>query len=516
MFGQNISVESSFNGHYSISILPKITSNFDDTEQVLIFEENETIEEKRKKLVKLHKQFGHTSSSNLLNLMKNAGVDTKNISKIVEEITKQCNICKLYKKPLPRPAVSIPKSLNFNEMVAMDLHQLGDNLWYLHFIDEFSRFSNGVVIKSKQSNIIIKIFLKHWISIFGIPDNGGEFASKDFIDFCQNFNIKIKTSAAESPWNNGICEGHNAIITEILLKVKEDSNCDWETALAWALSAKNSLINVIGFSLHQIVFGKNIKISSVYVNQLSTDLPENEIVIRHLNLLLATRQAFITIDSSRKLKLALRKQTRQARDFFEPGSEVYFKRNIDQKWRGPGIVIGQDGTIVFIRQGGLLYKVHCSRTQKICDFNLPSTIDLQSKENNMPSLIEKQVNKSLPIIYDSCNDTYDNNKESSDNQDSHNENDDMKNLHKYDIDEVTEQLSNISINDQNVPNIKKGRTVSISLNDENYIAEILSRAGKATAKYKNVFNEQDHHPSNKLPNSYVDFDKPKSIQIIEE
>ena len=76
MFGQNIPVESSFNGHYSISILPEITSDFDDTEQVLIFEENKTIEEKRKKLIKLHK-FGHVSSSNLLNLMKNASIDTK-------------------------------------------------------------------------------------------------------------------------------------------------------------------------------------------------------------------------------------------------------------------------------------------------------------------------------------------------------------------------------------------------------------------------------------------------------
>ena len=52
MFGQNIPAESSFNGHYLISVLPEITSDFDDTEQVLIFEENETIEEKRKKLIK--------------------------------------------------------------------------------------------------------------------------------------------------------------------------------------------------------------------------------------------------------------------------------------------------------------------------------------------------------------------------------------------------------------------------------------------------------------------------------
>ena len=55
-----------------------------------------------------------------------------------------------------------------------------------------------------------------------------------------------------------------------------------------------------------------------------------------------------------------------------------------------------------------------------------------------------------------------------------NENDDMKNLHKDNNDEATEKSSNTSINDQNVPNIKKGQTISFSLNEENYIAETLS------------------------------------------
>ena len=142
-------------------------------------------------------------------------------------------------------------------------------------------------------------FLKHWISIFRTPvsvfiNNGSESASKDFIDFYENFNNKIKRTAAESPWSNDICERHNAIVTETFLKVKEDCNCHWETAQAWSLRGKNSLINVSAFSSHQIVFGKHITITSIYVDQPSADLPENEIVIRHLNALHATMQAFIT------------------------------------------------------------------------------------------------------------------------------------------------------------------------------------------------------------------------------
>ena len=76
----------------------------------------------------------------------------------------------------------------------------------------------------------------------------------------------------------------------MLLKVKNDCQCDWETALAWVFSAKNCLINVNGFSPRQIVFGKNIILLSIFTDQPSADLPENEIVTKHLNTLHATRQ----------------------------------------------------------------------------------------------------------------------------------------------------------------------------------------------------------------------------------
>ena len=183
----------------------------------------------------------------------------------------------------------------------------------------------------------------------------------------------------------------------MLLKVKKDCQCDRETALAWAFSAKNCLINVNGFSPHQIVFGKNITLPSIFTDQPSADLPENEIVIKHLNTLHATRQAFITAEFSRKLKLALRKQRRNTTDFFEIGGKVYFKRNIDKKWHGPGHAIGQCGAIVYIRQGGILYKAHGSRTQLITDFEHPptfNTVNLPANNDNLQT--DKTLQKTNP------------------------------------------------------------------------------------------------------------------------
>ena len=65
-----------------------------------------------------------------------------------------------------------------------------------------------------------------------LNDNGGEFDSNEFRDLCENFNITVKTTPAYSPWSNSLCEKHNHMLAETVLKVKEDDKCDWETALA--------------------------------------------------------------------------------------------------------------------------------------------------------------------------------------------------------------------------------------------------------------------------------------------
>ena len=54
-------------------------------------------------------------------------------------------------------------------------------------IDKFSRFTNAVIIRKNDDSI--NMLMKHWISIFGVPnyifsDNGGELIGDDFYDMC--------------------------------------------------------------------------------------------------------------------------------------------------------------------------------------------------------------------------------------------------------------------------------------------------------------------------------------------
>ena len=83
-------------------------------------------------------------------------------------------------------------------------------------------FEDWTIIKSKDPNFVLKVFLKHWISQFDslkslFSDNGGEFVWTNYIDSCENFDIKVKITTTEEPWNNDICKYHNAILTDIIV-----------------------------------------------------------------------------------------------------------------------------------------------------------------------------------------------------------------------------------------------------------------------------------------------------------
>ena len=111
----------------------------------------------------------------------------------------------------------------------------------------------------------------NWIAYFGAPqkmltDSGGEVANETFREMNEKLNVCSDTTAAESPWSNGIVERHNAILYESMMKTINDTHCDPEIALAWAVSAKNTLQTNAGYSPSQLVFGRNVNLPSVLNN----------------------------------------------------------------------------------------------------------------------------------------------------------------------------------------------------------------------------------------------------------
>ena len=154
----------------------------------------------------------------------------------IVQVSKECRLCLEYKKVSPRPVVGLSLATKFNEVVAMDLKHF-ESVLIQHLIDHASRFSAAAIIKSKHKEVIIEQIFRIWISIFGPPsshfsNNGGEFNNEEFCQMCKVMNIVVKTTAAEALWSNGLCERHNAVLAEMLMKTRAEGNCSLPVALS--------------------------------------------------------------------------------------------------------------------------------------------------------------------------------------------------------------------------------------------------------------------------------------------
>ena len=226
----------------------------------------------KKIALKLHRQFAHPTSKKLKLIIQKAGINNKNLEKEIDIVSEKCLTCLKFQKRPPRPVVCVEWATEFNEMIAIDLKFWGKN-YFLVIVDLATRFCSACVIYNKLPATIVKSIFLSWIVIFGPPlkaisDNGGEFVNAEMRALGEAFSIKMMTTAAESPWSNGTCERLNGILGRLVLKILDDVKCDVATALAWAVSARNSYYNFGGFSPNQLVFGKNPNMPDIFNSKL--------------------------------------------------------------------------------------------------------------------------------------------------------------------------------------------------------------------------------------------------------
>ncbi len=255
----------------------------------------------KNKATKLHVQFCHPTAEKLIELIKKAGYCDEKVEDTIKEVTSQCEVCLRNKKPPLRPAVGLPLATEFNQTVALDLKCRGEDGYILHMIDHLTRYSSACLIKNKRKETIVQALLEYWIRIFGFPksflsDNGGEFVNKEMIDFAEKYNIILKTTAAESPWSNGLCERHNGILNNNVNKIMKSGTYSLETAIHWAVAAKNSLANVYGFSSNTLVFGRNPNFPTAFINRppANNSTCLSEYVANNLNAMHEARKVYET------------------------------------------------------------------------------------------------------------------------------------------------------------------------------------------------------------------------------
>lgn len=119
--GKEVKLRCTSSGHYCLPLRDEKEA-WKKTEEIML-----TLglsdKEKKKKIEKLHQQFGHPTSKRLIQLLKDAGIDDELCFIYVEEVSDSCEICIKYKKTPSRPIVSVNMAKEFNEVVAIDLKE---------------------------------------------------------------------------------------------------------------------------------------------------------------------------------------------------------------------------------------------------------------------------------------------------------------------------------------------------------------------------------------------------------
>ena len=370
IFGKDIALNRTTSGHYCIPI--------DRTENIAVEEvfsvklEEMGRQDKVKTLLKLHRQFAHPRPRKLKSLLQDADIWRDDYQDLLEEIDRKCELCKRYSKTPARPVVGMPMATQFNEKVAMDLKQWKGR-WILHIIDMWSRYTISVFINRKRPSEVINALMQNWVGVFGVmgsilTDNGGEFNADEMREVMSILNVRVLTTAAESPFQNGLCERVHAVTDMMLLKLEEENKrTDSQTLLCWANMARNALQMWNGYSSHQLIFGKNPNLPGIMTDGLPglEGSTSSEIFAKHLNALHSSRRAYIETEANERIRRALRGKIRAAEDIFEKGDTVYYKREGKERWLGPATVVFQEGKVVFVRHGGIFVRVSPNRIERV-------------------------------------------------------------------------------------------------------------------------------------------------------
>jgi hypothetical protein len=150
-------------------------------------------------------------------------------------------------------------------------------VYYVSFIDDYSRKTwiyflkskDDVFSKFKEFKALIENLSERNIKILR-SDNGGEYTSKEFVNFCRDVGIKRELTTPYNPQQNGVAERKNITIMEAVKTMIHDQDlpmCLWvEVAMAIVYVQKKLSHSALGFKTPEDIFiGKKPEVSHLKI-----------------------------------------------------------------------------------------------------------------------------------------------------------------------------------------------------------------------------------------------------------
>ena len=198
-----------------------------------------------------HRNLGHPTRREFLKVLKAAHAKPAVLEYVRREY--RCADCEAHSKPQPSRKAAIPRTYEFNRIVALDVFYIplrGQSLPVLNMICHGTNFQVAPLMRQDgtfMASGVWSTFQRSWWKYFGTPDvritdSGPEFRG-DFAQSGEYAGILQVVVDADAPWQTGKCERHGGRVKDLLAKGLETEVVftpdDLEDLLAETVSLKN-------------------------------------------------------------------------------------------------------------------------------------------------------------------------------------------------------------------------------------------------------------------------------------
>ena len=166
--GMKVETVESKGGHSVVNL--ELVGKWEDSDAIYLVEKEDDVKSDQA-IKKIHKTLNHKSKEQMMYAYRNAGKLDEETRKKINEVVEKCEICKINNKSKSKPAVAIPKAMEFNSIVAIDLKIVGDR-YILWMVDACTRFIQGRILSDKNPESIIRALHRGWCLPYGYPTVG--------------------------------------------------------------------------------------------------------------------------------------------------------------------------------------------------------------------------------------------------------------------------------------------------------------------------------------------------------
>ncbi|CAE7901543.1 unnamed protein product, partial [Symbiodinium necroappetens] len=203
----------------------------------------------------------------------------------------RCDVCLERSRPKARRVASLPAPRAVGERAHLDLliveDALGEAFVVAHATDSVSKYQLAALIPDKSSAAVIDFLLRLWWPILGAPrqvvaDQGREFVSEEFQNFCSAHSTHLWHCAVQAPWQNSPAERSGGVLKTLVAALVSEhvtiGNRDMANVVAEACAAYNADINEEGVSPLQCVTGRQPTSQGAVLNNFAGRLAEHGLI----------------------------------------------------------------------------------------------------------------------------------------------------------------------------------------------------------------------------------------------